>query len=359
MDIVSSSDGMDIDMSFASISSSAPEPPSPLSAAPTITQFNVNRHYADDKESASPKEQSLSNLFYESASPRRRSIEGTRPQFSRYDEYDISIDETPEKPLSKKKRSLSPQSSLRKDHYLLSDDALSSSPALMSSPSVHKLERLNSKPVIRPLAIGGTLALNVNNKRPRKPTSAIITPGDIEGLRSALPQMESVAGNEDRQRERIREADSRLRPVQPTLPPVRRAFSAMIPPSINPMDQSFSEEDSSLSIDGPDMSSPAQAYAKRQQVKTIRRCDGTDDFRSVTGATALLKRDGEARRTRPEKAESPAAGERTTPRSKYLTGLGGFGDNEANGKILPCQRVREDGLMRINVETVRLIDLLE
>jgi M-phase inducer tyrosine phosphatase len=33
-------------------------------------------------------------------------------------------------------------------------------------------------------------------------------------------------------------------------------------------------------------------------------------------------------------------------------GLPGFGDNEANGKILPCHRVREDGLMRINGQTV-------
>ena len=47
--------------------------------------------------------------------------------------------------------------------------------------------------------------------------------------------------------------------------------------------------------------------------------------------------------------------ERDTPRSKYLNagpGLGGFGDNEAHGKILPCHRVREDGLMRINPTTV-------
>ncbi|TFY74380.1 hypothetical protein EWM64_g9629, partial [Hericium alpestre] len=34
------------------------------------------------------------------------------------------------------------------------------------------------------------------------------------------------------------------------------------------------------------------------------------------------------------------------------TGLGGFGDNEAHGKILPCHRVREDGLMRINSQTL-------
>ena len=49
------------------------------------------------------------------------------------------------------------------------------------------------------------------------------------------------------------------------------------------------------------------------------------------------------------------AAERDTPRSKYLTGggkLGGFGDNEASGKALPCHRVPEDGLMRITASTV-------
>lgn len=92
-------------------------------------------------------------------------------------------------------------------------------------------------------------------------------------------------------------------------------------------------------MDGPDMSSPAQAYSKRQQVKTIRRCDGTDDFRPLTGAIAVVKRDIN---------ESPSA--------KFMSaGLPGFGDNEAHGKILPCHRVREDGLMRINPRTVRRI----
>jgi len=36
-------------------------------------------------------------------------------------------------------------------------------------------------------------------------------------------------------------------------------------------------------------------------------------------------------------------------------GLPGFGDNEMDGKILPCQRVKDDGLMRITPQTVRAI----
>ena len=34
-------------------------------------------------------------------------------------------------------------------------------------------------------------------------------------------------------------------------------------------------------------------------------------------------------------------------------GLPKFGDSEMDGKILPCQRVKDDGLMRITPQTVR------
>lgn len=111
-------------------------------------------------------------------------------------------------------------------------------------------------------------------------------------------------------------------------PQARRAFSALIAPS-----QLMEPSEDESSFDGPDMSSPAQAYSKRQQVKTIRRCDGTEDFRPLTGATAMTMRD--------------------SPSSRHLApGMPGFGDNEAHGKILPCHRVTEDGLMRITADTV-------
>ncbi|TFY53616.1 hypothetical protein EVJ58_g9354, partial [Rhodofomes roseus] len=133
------------------------------------------------------------------------------------------------------------------------------------------------------------------------------------------------------------------------------------PPSM--MEQSMSSEDGQSFDSSADMSSPAQAYAKRQQVKTIRRCDGTEDFRSNTGATSMVRRDTEVmmkglRRTEAREdrvVHEPA--ERDTPRSKYLNGLSGFGDNETHGKILPCHRVREDGLMRITSKTMN--DLLD
>jgi M-phase inducer tyrosine phosphatase len=119
-------------------------------------------------------------------------------------------------------------------------------------------------------------------------------------------------------------------------PPARRAFSAMLP-------QLGPNPSGEPSIDQGDEGSPALAYAKRQQIRTIRRRDGTDDFRSLTGGTAIVARD----------KESPRA--RMIP--QWGTGLGGFGDNEAHGKILPCHRVREDGLMRISCKTVSVFPL--
>lgn len=353
-------------MSFDSQSSSAPEAPAPISAAPTVTQF---RHIHDDEEpaSAAPTVTQFENYFYRSSSP----IDA--PDF--HEDASASM-ATFEEPVPRKKRSVSPEAPQKRRSRTLQllDEStdLESSPAQMESPSVHKLERLNSKPALRALPLP---AFNGNNKRPRRPVlSAMVAPGDVDSmLRSAHPVLET--SNEETQKFSItapvpaappknKENEPRPRGAH-VLPPVRRAFSAMIPTSVNPMEPSFSEaEDNSFSMDGEqDMSSPAQAYARRQQVKTIRRRDGTDDFRSVTGATALLMRDGEMRgsngsssgRKEREKEAKSVVAERDTPRSKYLTGggkIGNFGDLEHKGKILPCRRVPEDGLMRITCETV-------
>ena len=122
-------------------------------------------------------------------------------------------------------------------------------------------------------------------------------------------------------------------------PPVRRAFSALLPPTMF----TAPESDSSFDAEGPDMSSPAQAYAKRQQFKTIRRCDGTEDFRPLTATPAGA-------------AASAMVINQDSPSAKFMAaGLPGFGDNEAHGKILPCHRVTEDGLMRITPHTVSVV----
>ena len=102
------------------------------------------------------------------------------------------------------------------------------------------------------------------------------------------------------------------------------------------------------------MSSPAaQAYAKRQSMRTLRRRDGTEDFRPLTGASMLKERDMSSAVHSPLR-KAAAINSSESPSSRWLknAGLPGFGDNEAHGKILPCHRVREDGLMRITSKTV-------
>ena len=196
-----------------------------------------------------------------------------------------------------------------------------SSPLADSSPSVLKLERLancTKKPMLNGLGVPSDNPTN----RLRKPNlSAMVPPSDAAQFMQPL----DASQNED--------SILALQGQNTELPPPRRAFSAMLPHLGHDM---RSSEDSS--IDHDDESSPALAYAKRQQIRTIRRRDGTDDFRSLKGATAMVARDKESPRARMVQ--------------QWGTGLGGFGDNEAHGKILPCHRVREDGLMRINCKTV-------
>ena len=264
-------DPMDVDTSY--MVDPVPPPVSfslPHSAAPTITAFN--------------------QLFYDPMSPRRSF-------------------ESPPRPLNKKRRSLSPESPRISTHD-------SSSPMAASSPSEAKLERMKganhashmSKPTLQGLGAPSASFL----KRLRRPVlSALVEPSRQE-TQSAYPVLSSAFD------------DSSPRGSAP----VRRAFSALLPPSMH-----VEPEEDEFSFDSQDMSSPAQAYSKRQQAKTIRRCDGTEDFRPITGVSAMV--------------------EKESPSSKHLSpGLPGFGDNEAHGKILPCHRVTEDGLMRINGQTV-------
>lgn len=214
--------------------------------------------------------------------------------------------DTPGGPQPKKRRSLSPETISRVDHEA------SSSPA-PSSPSQHKLDRMATfaKPALQGLGVPPNAS-----KRARRIVFSALVQSGVPSPPSAYPALDAAAPPEKR---------SALE-----LPPSRRAFS-MVPSTVL---EHFSDEGSSF--DDPDMSSPAQAYAKRQQVKAIRRRDGTEDFRPLTGATAMVQRD---------MFESPSA--------KFMAaGLPGFGDNETSGKILPCHRVREDGLMRVVPKTV-------
>lgn len=241
----------------------------PLSSAPTITGFN---------------------MFHSSVSPAQ--LESPSAGAGQ----------------PKKRRSLSPETVSRVEQ----NDPSSPPP---SSPSQHKLERMGSGPLLSHFNKPGLQGLGVPsnmNKRPRRPIFSAVVHSTESGARSAYPVMESEGS-----------PSQSLAP--PNLGPSRRVVSAMLPPSgVDMSDESF---------DGPDMSSPAQAYMKRQQTKTIRRRDGTEDFRPLTGASPIVNKDVH---------ESPSA--------KFM--LAGFGDNESLGKILPCHRVCEDGLMRITPKTV-------
>lgn len=264
---------MDVDTSF-SLRTSAPSfSPRPVSAAPTVTNFE--------------------NLFYDDHSPRYP-------------------DSPPDRPLPKKqRRSTSPAHVSRRERI----SEQSSSPAPIS-PTHLKLQRKTSALFKKPCLQGLGNPSALSQKRPRRPAlSAMVNSSEGRNVQSAYLVVDK---------------ESTVEPPahRVSLPPPRRAFSAMLPPTFG--QATPSDDDSSF---GRDESSPAHAYAKRQSLKTIRRCDGTEDFRPLTGATAMMSRD---------KSESPAA----------KMPLPGFGDNEALGKVLPCHRVREDGLMRINADTV-------
>ncbi|QRW00659.1 Rhodanese domain-containing protein [Ceratobasidium sp. AG-Ba] len=109
-------------------------------------------------------------------------------------------------------------------------------------------------------------------------------------------------------------------------PPARRAFSACVTSSAlvmgSPVTMEALGSDDSQELDG----SPARAYATRKAAPSLRR--------------DLL----------PTRAKAESKPAQSSPLTRL--GLPGFGDNEADGKILPCHKVREDGLMRINCDTL-------
>lgn len=287
--------------------------PAPHSAAPTITGFN--------------------QLFYDTLSPGAN--------------FESPMGHLPKK----QRRSLSP-SSTRRTILPVTEEESSSPVALHSSPSAAKLERIVHKgnsgaPQAKPTLQGLGAPSSNFLKRPRRPVlSAMVGTGEHFQIQSAYPVLSPSHSGDST----VNEDNSPRGSV-----PVRRAFSAFLQPSsifAGPVSASaveqFKDDEASFSFDGEggssDMSSPAQAYSKRQQVKTIRRCDGTEDFRPLTGATALKMK------------ENPFGANtiNLSPSTRFMvaTGLPGFGDNEAHGKILPCHRVTEDGLMRIKPKTV-------
>ncbi|KAF5324419.1 hypothetical protein D9611_004274 [Ephemerocybe angulata] len=269
-------------------------PPEPQSiptapSSPTDDAMDVDTSYimeAPPDLAPAPAAEGIANFFFDTMSP------------------------------SKKRRSLSPEGSPAMVHNA------TSSPMLPPSPSEAKLNRMAAAGrIVKPSLQGLGAPSGSFVRRPRRPVLSEMVHPTSHGAQSAYPLLSAGLDDEDAGLQ--------------SAPPVRRAFSALLPPSVYIGD---SEGDSSFDADGPDMSSPAQAYAKRQHVKTIRRCDGTEDFRPLTGASALVMNE--------------------SPKSRLKSpGLPGHGDNEAHGKILPCHRVADDGLMRITPQTLdALID---
>lgn len=274
----SSPDAMDVDNSFIHIPSevndaylSSPAP-SPAPGPPSGKGFN--------------------NLFFESNSPVR------------------ALDDSPAYVGKKRRSAISPDVPVGR-RRAGSIGALESSPAAEpSSPIEMKLERnMNASQTLiqrlaKPMLSGlGGASHTVGVKRPRRPAISTLELSNDE------------------------EHDA---PISAPVPLPRRAFSAMLPTGLNL--EAMDDGDSSFESNG-DMSSPAAAYKQRQQTRTIRRRDGTEDFRPLTAVDNMAKANLEV-----------------SPRS--MPQWGGFGDNEASGKILPCHRVREDGLMRIKSSTV-------
>lgn len=213
--------------------------------------------------------------------------------------------ESPQANKPRERRSVSPDAMLKSE----TEQDFPSSPGFFPSPLESKVDRLRKgKPMLQ--GLGPPPLFSRNNRRPV--VSAAYQTSDVHHPILSNGQFDATT------------ACGGL--------PARRAVSALLSPSFT--SDPYSEESS---FDGPDGSSPALSYAKRQQGRTLRRCDGSESLRSVSDAIA---------RESPSRIAS-------SPMSKYMApGLGGFGDNEAHGKILPCHKVTEDGLMRIKAETV-------
>ena len=278
-------------MSFIMSNKIDQEPSSPMDDAMDVdTSYiqsppRVSLSYSPDRPTASPTANQFNELFFE-VSPRR------------------SLD-SPSHHNGARRRSLSPDA-VRSLH-------LESSPLLPSSPSDAKLDRMRNggatrvKPSLQGL---GAPAAAFLKKSHRPSLSAMVGPADQ--IQSAYPSLSPTRFGDDLD-------------ASPSGPPFRRAFSAFLPPATY-----IEADEEDTSFEGLDLSSPAQAYTHRQQNKSLRRRDGTEDFKPMTFIPP-----------------------RDSPSSRFLSpGLPGFAECEATGKVLPCHRVTEDGLMRIKPETV-------
>ena len=112
---------------------------------------------------------------------------------------------------------------------------------------------------------------------------------------------------------------------------MRRAYSVCDQPAMPETDEDESENEYS-----PSTSGLHAEYARRHGTKYVPRIDGSPGFKPMRSSIAVSGEGMEGKK----------------PSSYGPGGLPGFGTNEMDGKILPCHKVKEDGLMRISADTV-------
>lgn len=258
---------------------------------------------------------------------------------------------------------------------------MSSSPA-QSSPSMRKIERSHTQSA-SVSAAGGLFGKSAN--RPGKPLPML---GVAQQQSISVPCSSGTSGVK-----RPRRPALAAHTVQASISVLdnkrhahlldehhapRRAFSATISQPLAGLMDLELDNDEPESEANLESSPAAQALAKRQLSRNLRRKDGTDDFKPIRDSSGILHQRESignglsamaaltANANRPSvasplrKAVSPARAQECveSPSARWLkgTGMPGFGDNEAHGKTLPCEKVSEDGLMRITTETVRYFD---
>ncbi|WWC96979.1 hypothetical protein V866_003856 [Kwoniella sp. B9012] len=121
--------------------------------------------------------------------------------------------------------------------------------------------------------------------------------------------------------------------------PMRRAFSVCDQNKMHEMEDDESEYEAS-----PSMAGTQAEYMRRYGPRAIPRVDGSPGFKPVRASIA----------TSGQGVASPIGNKGKQKVSPYGPGgLPGFGDNEMDGKILPCHKVKEDGLVRITPNTLQ------
>ncbi|WVR03824.1 hypothetical protein IAU60_000820 [Kwoniella sp. DSM 27419] len=128
-----------------------------------------------------------------------------------------------------------------------------------------------------------------------------------------------------------------------SMAPMRRAYSVCDQNRMHEMDDDESEYQAS-----PSMAGTQAEYMRRHGSRGLSQVDGSPGFKPVRSSIAETG----------QSVASPVSGKGKQKASPYgAGGLPGFGDNEMDGKILPCHKVKEDGLVRITPDT--LDNLLE